>query len=51
VVGRVSPHHVSNLLERSLAPESIAAVVDELSRVVIDLLADLVAQIQQSHTT
>ena len=43
MVRRVSPHQVSNLLERSLAPESIAAVVDELSRVVVDLVANLVA--------
>ena len=43
MVGCVSPHQVSNLLERPLAPELIAAVVDELSRVVVDLVADLVA--------
>ena len=33
-VVRVSPHQVSNLLERSLVLELIAAAVDELSRVV-----------------
>jgi len=31
---RVSPHQVSSLLERPLVRESIAAAVDELSRVV-----------------
>ena len=49
-VVRVSPRRVFNLLERPLVPESIAAVVDELSRVVVDLVADRVAWIQRSRT-
>ena len=36
----MSPHQVSNLLERPLVLASIAAVVDELLRVVVDLAAD-----------
>ena len=43
MVRRVSPYQVSNLLERPLAPESTTTVVNKLSRVVINLIADLIA--------
>lgn len=49
-VVRVSPYQVSILLERPLALELIAAVVDVLSRRVVDLVADR-AVFQQHCTT
>ena len=38
----MSPHQVSSLLEKPLALELIAVVVDELSRVVVGPVADCV---------
>ena len=42
---RVSPHQVSNLLERSLVPELIVVDLSELSRVVAGRRLALVALI------
>ena len=44
---RVSPHQVSNLLERPLVLESIAVDLSELLRVVVDLTACLAASIAE----
>ena len=45
VAVRVSPHQVSNLLERSLVPELIVVDLSELSRVVAGRRLALVALI------